>query len=303
MKRMKTMKKIVLSASRRTDIPAFYMDWFMDRIDRGYFNVRNPFNQSMSVVPATPEAVHTIVFWSKDFCRFIDGRFGEKLIEKGFHLFFNFTINAGNKLLEPNILPLSDRLEQAAALCRHFGAQTLQWRFDPVCFYRTGPDGVAHNIGSIETIAETLSALGVRRCITSFVDIYPKLVKRCAHLADFAFIDPPVDAKVSILLDIKRRLDPYGMRLYTCCEKEVMAALPEDTGIESSACIDNRYLVKQFGGSLSLKKDAGQRTSKGCGCMESRDIGDYRQHPCYHNCLFCYANPACGPKPEGSIAS
>lgn len=298
MKRM----KIVLSASRRTDIPAFYMDWFMDRIEKGYFNVRNPFNQSLSVVPATPEAVHTIVFWSKDFRRFIKGQYGEKLIEKGFHLFFNFTINTENQILEPNILPLSDRLEQATALCRRFGAEILQWRFDPICFYRTGPDRVFHNIDSVGTIAEMLSALGIHRCITSFVDLYPKLAKRSAHLADFAFIDPPVDEKAKILLDIKRRLDPYEMRLYTCCEKEVMAALPEGTGIESSACIDNRHLVRQFGGTLSFKKDAGQRTAKGCGCMESKDIGDYRRHPCYHNCLFCYANPAPGPKPEGFIA-
>ena len=302
MKSIRKQMKIVISASRRTDIPAFYMDWFMDRIDRGYFSVRNPFNQKVSVVPATPDAVHTIVFWSKDFSRFIGGYFGETLIQKGFHLFFNFTLNAANNLLEPNMPPLENRLAQAETLCRRFGPETLQWRFDPICFYRTGADGIHHNIDGIDAIAAHLSALGVRRCVTSFVDIYPKLEKRCAHLADFAFVDPPVDEKVRILQDIRHRLDPFGMALYTCCEKEVTTALPEGAGIAASSCIDNRDLVKRFGGTLSMKKDTGQRTAKGCGCMASRDIGDYRQQPCFHNCLFCYANPAPGPKSRGAAA-
>ncbi|MDA3897170.1 MAG: DUF1848 family protein, partial [Desulfobacteraceae bacterium] len=123
--------KIVLSASRRTDIPAFYMDWFMERIDKGFFETVNPFNQKKTIVPATPDHVHTIVFWSKDFARFIDGGFGDRLKKKGFHLFFNFTVNSEVSFLEPNIPPIENRIRQANILCKQFGPEAIFWRFDP----------------------------------------------------------------------------------------------------------------------------------------------------------------------------
>jgi hypothetical protein len=90
---MKFTNKIVISASRRTDIPAFYMPWFMEQISKGVFEVVNPFNQHVSVVPAMADRVHTIVFWSKNFGPFIDHGYDQQLLELGYHLFFNFTIN------------------------------------------------------------------------------------------------------------------------------------------------------------------------------------------------------------------
>lgn len=84
---------------------------------------------------------------------------------------------------------------------------------------------------------------------------------------------------------------PKKMKLYTCCEHDVLAALPSESAITGSSCIPNRLFMDLFGGKLSLKKDTGQRVKQGCACMVSTDIGVYKQHPCYHNCLFCYANP------------
>ncbi len=86
------MAKIVLSASRRTDIPAFYMDWFMERIDAGFFRVQNPFNGQVRIIPSQPEDVHTIVFWSKDFGRFLKGRYGQRLQQMGFNLFLTLPL-------------------------------------------------------------------------------------------------------------------------------------------------------------------------------------------------------------------
>ncbi len=145
--------KIVISASRRTDIPAFYMDWFMKRIDKGFFETVNPFNQKKTIVHTTPDDVHTIVFWSKDFARFIDGGFGDRLKKKGFHLFFNFTINSEIAFLEPNIPPIENRIRQADILCKKFGPETISWRFDPICFY-TLPDGsTGNNLADFQDIA------------------------------------------------------------------------------------------------------------------------------------------------------
>ena len=110
---MKPWNQIVISASRRTDIPAFYMPWFMEQISKGEFEVVNPFNQRVSVVPAAPNEGHTIVFWSKNFGPFLHEDFDRRLQDSGYHLFFNFTINSVLPALEPNVPPLGERLERA----------------------------------------------------------------------------------------------------------------------------------------------------------------------------------------------
>ncbi len=284
--------KIVISASRRTDIPAFYMDWFMNRIEKGRFMTINPFNGKTSTVPATPEAVHTIVFWSKNFGPFIRGGYGETLSQKGFHLFFNCTLNSWAPVLEPRLPSLDLRLEQVAALCRAFGPGTVQWRFDPVCFYTTGDGSIHDNLADFDIIADRLEKLGIRRCITSFMDHYAKIRKRVAAVPGFAFIDPPMEKKIEVLARLKAATANRGMTLFACCEKTILEALPAGMDIAPAACIPNRYLADLFGGDLSFQRDRGQRNDRGCGCGISRDIGRYQDQPCFHDCLFCYANPS-----------
>jgi hypothetical protein len=290
-KAMKQRDQIVISASRRTDIPAFYMDWFMEQIKKGVFDVVNPYNRRKVSVPATPDKVHTIVFWSKNFDPFIKGRFGEKLSAKGYHLFFNFTLNSSSPLLEPRIPSLARRLDQLRALSQNYDPRSINWRFDPVCFFKLDERPVQNNLDDFSRIAAWASQCGVSRCITSFMDNYAKIKKRTASIPGFTFIDPVLSEKISILLNMEKELAGNNMDLYTCCEKEVLEALPSRSGIRSSSCVPNDLLVEIFGGNLSVKRDIGQRTAAGCGCMVSADIGSYDLHPCYHNCLFCYANP------------
>ncbi len=289
---MGTMEKIILSASRRTDIPAFYMPWFMAGIEQGQFEVVNPYNQKISTVPAGVDQVHTIVFWSKDFGPFLKGGYGEELLAHGYHLFFNFTVNSADRLLEPRVPSLPDRLEQMAALCRRFGPRVINWRFDPLCFYTTAQAGQVDNLKDFERIAGAAGRMGIRRCVTSFRDDYAKIRKRTAAISGFRFVDPPLAKKVSICLAMQRTLAACKISLQTCCENEVLAALPVGSGIAKGRCIPADLLMALFGGRLSLKKDSGQRVAAGCGCHVSRDIGSYAWHPCHHNCLFCYANPA-----------
>jgi hypothetical protein len=291
---MNSPPKIVISASRRTDIPAFYMPWFMAQISKGFFEVANPFNQRVSIVPATPPAVHTIVFWSKDFGAFIKENYGERLRRQGYQLFFNFTINSEDVLLEPNVPPLSERLDQLRYLCDQFDPRAINWRFDPICFYRTGSGALNDNLQDFAGIAKKAAAGGIERCITSFMDHYPKINKRLSTRPGFAFVDPPLTTKAKTLLDMQARLAALNIHLATCCEKDVLEALAPDTSIKPSACIPNDILLELYGGDLSLKRDTGQRVKAGCGCRVSTDIGSYRLQPCYHNCLFCYANPTSG---------
>jgi hypothetical protein len=282
---------IVLSASRRTDIPAFYMDWFMGRIKNGFFESVNPYNRRKTIVPAAPGEVHSIVFWSKNFSRFIMGGFGDQLMDLGYRLFFNFTVNAESPVLEPRIPPVADRLRQAEALCKMAGPGAVTWRFDPFCFY-TRPDGsVGNNLAGFSEIADAMASFGISRCVTSFMDHYTKIDKRPVPYEGFRFLDPDMDIKVQVLREMASVLAETPMRLYTCCESAVMAHLPPNSGIQSGACISGELLTTLFGPGPSLKKDPGQRRILGCGCTVSTDIGIYHEHPCFHNCLFCYANP------------
>ncbi len=283
-------QKIVISASRRTDIPAFYMEWFMGQIRLGQFEVINPFNRRVSYVPATPEKVHTIVFWSKNFEVFLNNHYGEKLKDLGYNIFFNFTINSPDKILEPNIPSLEKRLEQLNTLSDLFGNNSINWRFDPICHYMK-KNNLTNNLSEFNYIADSVSDSGVKRCITSFVDIYGKVKKRCSKISDFQFTPPSTNDKIAILTEMEIILTRLNINLILCCEKDIFEMLPPISKISQSSCIDNILLKELYGEGLSIAKDGGQRKNMGCGCKKSYDVGSYQSQPCDHNCLYCYANP------------
>ncbi len=283
---------MVLSASRRTDIPAFYMPWFMKSIDQGHFDVINPYNQRTFQVPAAVERVHSIVFWSKNFSPFLRHRYGDTLMQRGYRLFFNFTINTPHRLLEPGVPPLKDRLDQLAALSDIVGPQCIQWRFDPICFFKDGAGQESDNLDAFEAIAQRAAELGITTCITSFVDHYRKVRRRMLAHSDLTFVDPPMQRRVETVARLSRKSTQLGIALKLCCEKAVLAALPEDVEVTAASCIPGEKLFELYGLGISLAKDRGQRREAGCACNVSKDIGSYALHPCRHNCLFCYANPA-----------
>ncbi len=283
--------KTILSASRRTDIPAFYMEWFMAGIQKGFFDVINPYNQYRRRVPAHPHEVHSIVFWSKNFGPFLQGHYDRQLVQKGYRLFFNFTINAPSPELEPHVPPLAERLRQAKELARRFHPTAIVWRYDPICFFRRGKNLVSPNhIEAMDDIAEALAAAGIRRCVTSFVDLYGKVKRRMASHG-VNLVDPPIALKCDTLMQMAAHLHPRGMALGACCEKDILDKLPTDAGIGAGDCIPGDILARLYGNDFTLQKDPGQRRKAGCTCNIAADIGSYRQQPCYHNCLFCYANP------------
>lgn len=290
---------IVLSASRRTDIPAFYMDWFMKGLAAGLFEVENPVSGRVTRIPVSPEAVHTVVFWSKDFGQFLRGDYALELHRRGYNLFLHFTLNAEDRVLEPRIPPLEARLRQMEHLARRVPPEAISWRFDPLCFYRSPGSRLQHNLAGFAGIARRLAGLGITRCITSFMDPYPKIVRRLRGRPGFRFEDPSVERRVEILLNMEAVCRSLGMSLSLCCERPLLEALPPESEIRPAACISHDLLLRLYGGTLSCRPDRAQRRSQGCGCQESRDIGSYRRQPCYHNCLFCYANPSPSAPPSG----
>ena len=264
------------------------MDWFIKQIDRGFFEVVNPYNGVKKNISSGPENVDTIVFWSKNFNYFIEKKFDTVLKKKGYNLFFNFTINSESTVLEPDIPPLKQRFEQLKYLSENFPKKSISWRFDPVCFYKI-KEQKNNNLKDFSLIAEKAYECGIQRCITSFMDYYPKIKRRIASIKGFTFIDPPIEKKIEIVLRMERELEKKDIALYTCCENEIMDNLPSGSNILKSSCMPNDLISELYGGNISLKKDRGQRITSGCGCRVSVDIGSYRQHPCDHRCVFCYA--------------
>ena len=288
---MKGEPKQILSVSRRTDIPAFYMAWFMDRVARGVIDVVNPFNRQVRQVTVTPERVHTMVFWSKNFGPYLVGRYGEQLQAMGYHLVFNFTINSRSPILEPGVPDLDQRLGQLRQLGHRFGSASVQWRFDPICHFTTQAGTIGTNLDDFETIAAAAGECGIGTCTTSFMDHYRKIERRTRDR--IVFVEPSPTEQVKILLKMEQVLSPLGIGLALCCEKNVLARLPAGSAIKAGACISGRRIMAVHGGKVSQRQDTGQRKTSGCACTVSVDVGSYSLHPCHHNCLFCYANPAC----------
>ena len=270
----------------------------MAGIEAGAFEVENPYNRRRRIVAARPHDIHSIVFWSKNYGPFLRRQIGETLEQRGYHMFFNFSLNSTAPELEPHVPPLGDRLRQLKELAVRFDPRCIFWRFDPVCLYRRSPTAaIEDNLDQLARIAAAASRLGLGLCVTSFVDLYPK-VQRRARRAGIIFEDPPPEIKAAILQRMANTLRDRGIRLQTCCEKDIQAYLATDSGIQSGACIPGDQLAQLYGPGFKRQRDRGQRTRAGCGCNVAIDIGSYHRQPCYHNCLFCYARPQAPFKPR-----
>jgi hypothetical protein len=266
--------KTVISASRRTDMPACFLDRLVEFIRQGYAEVENPYSRRVVRIDLDPETVHTLVLWSKDF-----GPFLEREQEfKRYRLYFLFTVNDMPDL-EPQIPTLEHRLVQAQELALRYGPERIGWRFDPVVFRADGP---VAPVSTFIRIGGAMADYGIRRAIFSFVDLYGKVRVRNTRYA-LGIVDPTVEEKRMYAESLVSEAKWLGVDLESCSE-DIGAV----EGIAPSACIDGARLSLLDGEPTSLARDSGQRPT--CRCTESRDIGSYSMM-CPHGCLYCYANP------------
>ena len=270
--------KTIISASRRTDIPAFYLDWFLDKLHQGYVMVRNPFYRSQIYkVSLKRSDIHSIVFWSKDFRKFLS-----KTSEfDDYNLFFIFTIN-NCKRLEPNIIDLDLRLKQLEELVAEFGSEYIEYRFDPIVFWRENGE-LMNNLKSFNTIIQKVSELGIDNCVFSFANWYTKCINRLKKFG-LEYYDPPLKEKIEILKPIAEYCKNLGIKMYSCCNPELIRV----KNVFQGSCIDGNILGKLFKEKCSTAKTP---TREGCACTKSKDIGDYNEQICKHGCIYCYAHP------------
>lgn len=264
---------MILSVSRRTDIPAFYSDWFFNRIKEGFVDVRNPMNiHQVSRINITPTLVDCIVFWTKNPKKMLT-RLDE--LNK-YNYYFQFTINPYDKQIEKNVPFKMEIIDTFRKLSHQIGSNRVIWRFDPILI--TDKIDVAYHIKYFEELAKRLEHL-TTRCVISFVDLYKKTITNTKPLN---MREPSISEMRFLAEKLVNIASKYGIHILSCAENIDLSK----EGVEHGCCIDPFLIEEICGYHIDIKKDKNQR--KECGCVESIDIGAY--NTCCHACAYCYAN-------------
>ncbi len=285
----------ILSASRSTDIPAFYADWFLERLKAGYSVWMNPFNQERYRVSFADTRM--IVFWSKNPKPMLERL--DEVESLGFRqYYFQFTLNDYVKEgLEPNVPPVAERIDTFRRLARRIGKERVIWRFDPLLL--SGSLTVDVLLEKIASIGHELQG-ATEKLVFSFADIqaYRKVGNNLSgtNCREFSSVE-----KMEFAKGLRDVVISLGLEMATCAEDIDLS----EYGIKHNKCVDDDLMVRLFHDDAKLmdfigaeydmidgwtinksKKDKGQR--KACGCIVSKDIGMY--NTCPHLCKYCYAN-------------
>lgn len=264
---------MILSVSRRTDIPAFYADWFFNRIREGFVFVRNPMNRhQISKINLSPSLIDCIVFWSKNPRPMLDRL---NLLDK-YMYYFQFTINPYNTEIELTVPKKNSVIETFKQLSDKIGAKRVVWRYDPILL--ADNIDINYHLKYFEEIAKRLHTY-TDTCVISFIDLYKKVQR---NIINTSAREPCMNEMFSLAMGIVKIAHSYGITIQSCAEKIEL----EQLGIKHGKCIDNILIEDLLGIKLIVSKDKNQRSE--CGCVQSIDIGEY--NTCPHNCVYCYAN-------------
>ena len=293
---------IIISASRSTDIPSFYPDWFIQRLKEGYVKWKNPFNGVSSYVSFSKTRL--FIFWTKNpkpiikYLNFLD--------EKIENYYFHYTLNDyDQEKLEPNVPDVQSRIDTFIKLSEKIGKNKVIWRFDPLIL--TNTIGINELLIKVENIGNQIKD-HTEKMVFSFADI--KLYKKVQNNLRKNSINYQ-EFNERLMNEFASGLQKLNMHwnfeIGTCAEKIPL----EKYGILHNKCIDDNLIIKLFNNDKILmdflgvklipgdifnsditikktrdNKDKGQREF--CGCIYSKDIGEY--NTCPHLCEYCYAN-------------
>lgn len=264
---------MIISASRRTDIPAFFSEWFMNRMEAQYAYVRNPMNiHQISKINLMPSIVDCIVFWSKN---------PKPIINKldtlnDYMYYFQFTLNAYHKDFETNLPSLDERIQTFQALSALIGRQRVIWRYDPIIL--NNQYSINWHIEKFEYIAKQLCNY-TEKVTISFIDLYPKISNNIRRQTIFELSYVQKNTIAKYLSEIAHS---YHLKIDTCAEDIDLSAY----GMDHARCIDDKLIAKLLDCSIDADKDKNQRLE--CGCVASIDLGFY--NTCQNGCTYCYAN-------------
>ena len=273
------MKQRIISASRRTDIPAFYGDWFMNRIRAGVVGYVNPFGGQKYLVDLRPESVLCFAFWSKNYAPFLSHL--QTLTDMGYRSYFNFTITGLPREFECNLVEADEAVATLRRMADMFSPRHTNWRYDPIVISDRTP--FDWHVARFAELASRLRG-ATERCYFSYAIQYGKVERsfRDFQQRQGVRIEEPDAATRRRLADAMADIaDANGMTLYSCCGDALVGGR-----IRKAHCVDGdviRSLFAETGPGIKAVP-----TRKECGCAESTDIGAY--DTCPHGCVYCYAN-------------
>ena len=265
---------MILSVSRRTDIPNYYSDWFIARIKEGFLYVRNPMNaHQISRIDLSPEVVDCIVFWTKNPANMIE-KLGD--LQK-YMYYFQFTLTGYGKDVEPNLPNKREELIPTfIRLSEKIGKERVIWRYDPILISKRYT--IDYHLKAFEEIASNLADY-TEKVVISFVDLYSKAQRNTREL-DIKQITN--EEMIELAMEMAQIASKYNLIIETCAEQINLS----EVGIQHGSCIDKKLIERLLGCKLIAEKDKNQREE--CGCFESVEVGTY--NTCLNGCKYCYAN-------------
>lgn len=269
---------MIVSASRRTDIPAFYARWVTNRLRAGWCEVKNPFNASqISRVSLLPEEVAAIVFWTRQPGPLLP--YLPEILAMGHQPFFLHTLLDNPRAMDPSCPRPETAVPQFLALAEALPGR-VTWRYDPVVLTEATPPDWHRR--TFERLAAALEG-HTDRVMVSVLEPYRKIARRLAALAASGCRLLPTDMEtlVRLFVDLRDMAAARGMRLATCAQPECF----EQAGIAAGRCIDPAWIARLTGRPVPAGRDPSQRGR--CGCAPSKDIGAY--DTCLFGCAYCYA--------------
>jgi hypothetical protein len=267
---------VIVSASYRTDIPAFYASWFLNRLRAGHCHVANPYGGASYRVALTPSAVDGFVFWTRNL-RPLLPHLDE--VRRVAPFVVQFTVTGYPRTLETSVIAVSEAMAQLQELHRRFGPRVAVWRYDPILF--TGElDAEAHAAG-FAALAQAMAGT-VDEVVLSVMHPYRKTSRnldRAARRFGFAWRDPPLEEKQALLVRLARIARQHGIAPTLCSQPELLVP-----ALGEARCIDAERFSDVADRPIAAR-ESGNRP--GCRCALSRDIGAY--DTCPHGCVYCYA--------------
>ena len=269
---------MIISASYKTDIPAFYGTWFLNRLRAGYCRTVNPYNRRTVRIPLTRRAVDGFVFWTKNLGPFLPAL--ETVRQEGYPFVVQYTINGYPRALEFSVTDTRRSIEHLRWLRQRFGANVAVWRYDPIIFTSATPP--EFHIRNFSALADGLRGL-TDEVVVSCAQIYRKTernLNRAAREFGFTWKNPSDEEKRDLVGALAAIASQRGIRLNLCAQPQYAGL-----GIGEARCISGVRLASVSGQQLQTPRQRGNRPD--CACDAGRDIGEY--DTCPHGCVYCYA--------------
>lgn len=264
---------MIISVSRRTDIPAFFSEWFFNRISEGFVLVRNPMNpHQVSKIFLEPSCVDCFIFWTKNPREFL-----KKIhLLKNYAFYFQFTLTPYDQKIELNLPSKDNIIFSFIQLSDKIGPNKIVWRYDPIIFNNKTLTLDFH-IKNFELLCKKLHKF-TQKCVISFFDNYKFASYNSKSLCITHVSEENIKKIGASFAEIAKT---YNLTIETCAEFVDLS----EFGIKPGKCIDDRLISNILEWNIEIEKDKYQR--KFCGCVKSVDIGAYST--CLNNCLYCYA--------------